>query len=357
MAEGSRGADDGSRGVGADAPTPSDEEPREGASEAEAGAAAVTEEEASLDEVPGEDPLAAPEGHRSGFVAIVGRPNAGKSALLNRILDTKIAAVSPVPQTTRHRILGVLTRPDFQAVFVDTPGIHKPLHEMNRRMLKAAWEALEGVELILLLVDASKRMGGGDRFVLERLAEVDTTRFLVPNKIDLIKKSRLLPMIEEYREAGDFAEFLPISAETGDGVDLLVAEIREYLPEGPRYYPGDQLTDVPLSFRIAEIVREHVFRQTRQEVPHSAAVTLDSMDERDDGLVTLHVSILVEKENQKGIVIGKQGRRLKKIGTAARKELEGLLGTQVHLDLWVKAAPKWREDMGLLDKLLDPYSY
>jgi len=295
-----------------------------------------------------------PPGHHSGFVSIVGRPNVGKSTLLNRLVESKVAIVSPVPQTTRHRILGVLTRPDFQVVFVDTPGIHRPLYEMNRRMLRLAYQALEGMEIVLLMVDASVPFGSGDRFVTSRLREIPGTKFLVLNKVDIIRKSRLLPLIETYQEMGEFAEFLPVSSSTGDGVDLLLGKIRERLPPGPRYYPEGQVTDMPRQFLLAEMVREQVFHKTRQEVPHSTAVLVDEMREKKDGLMLLRATIYVERENQKRIVIGNKGKMLKEIGTAARREIERFLGCRVYLDLWVKAAPHWREDTRMLDRFMDP---
>ena len=297
------------------------------------------------------------EDFRSGFVSIVGRPNAGKSTLLNRLLGTKVAIVSAVPQTTRHRIIGVLSRPDHQIVFVDTPGIHKPEHEMNRRMLRAAFESLEGVDLALLMVDASVKSGSGDRFVADRMKEVEVPVLVVLNKVDLIKKSRLLPLIETWSEMGEFREIIPVSAETGDGVDLLLEKIQSYLPAGPRYYPEGHVTDLPLAFLLAELVREQVFGVARQEVPHSTTVSLDQMEEQEDGILMVRATIIVEKENQKAIIIGKKGTRLRDMGTAARKEIEHLLGRRIYLDLWVKASARWREDSRMLDQVLNPHSY
>jgi GTP-binding protein Era len=287
--------------------------------------------------------------HKSGFVSLVGRPNSGKSTLLNRLVGSKISIVTPSPQTTRNIVRGIAGDERGQVVFLDTPGIHKPLHRMNQRMLRFALGALEHVDLVLLIVDASTSRGQGDEFVLDLLRKVDGRRFLLLNKVDSIRKHKLLPLIEGYRSEG-FDAIVPISALTGEGVPALRDEIFGVLPEGPSYYPGDQLTDQPERFVVSEMIREKLILMTREEMPHATAVTVERFEEG-GRLVRIHAGILVERESQKAIVIGKGGAMLKSIGTAARADVESLLNQKVYLELYVKVRKKWRDDERLLETL------
>jgi len=288
-------------------------------------------------------------GRKSGFVALIGRPNAGKSTLLNRLIGHKVAAVSEKPQTTRWRIRGILTDDRGQIVFVDTPGIHKPMHQMNVRMMRSVSRAIEDVDLILLLVDACQSFGSGDRFVLDLVREAAKPTFLLLNKIDrLTDKRPLLPLIAHYRQEYDFAEVIPLSALTGENVSLLVEKIFDHLPEGPFYYPEGEITDQPERVIVAEIVREKLLQVTRDEIPYVTAVVTERY--HDEGsLLSIHCIIFVERESQKPIIIGKGGERLKKIGTLAREEIEFLFGKKVFLQLYVKVRERWRENEALLD--------
>lgn len=292
-----------------------------------------------------------PSGQKSGLVALIGRPNAGKSTLLNRVVGEKIAIVSDKPQTTRTRISGVLTRPEGQIVFLDTPGVHKPGYNLNRRMMNVVTDALSTVDLILLVVDAVKPMGGGDRFVLDMLKRVKTPAFLVPNKVDAIKnKSRLLPLIETYAAEREFAEVIPTSALTGDGAGLLVEKAFEYLPAGPPLYPEDALTDQPERAIVAELVREKILKTTGDELPYVTAVVVERWEEAED-VTRINCLIYVERASHRAIVIGRGGQRLKEIGTAARADIEKLLGRHIFLGLFVKVREHWRNDERALDEL------
>ena len=299
---------------------------------------------------------------KSGFVSFIGRPNAGKSTLLNRIVGQKLAIVSDKPQTTRTRIVGVKNYPDGQVVFVDTPGVHKPKHRMNVRMVDVALEAMREVDLLTLLVDASVKQGPGDRYMLQLLKDVSTPVILALNKVDAIAKPRLLPMIDEYRQAHAFTDIVPISAADGTNVDVLEGLFLEHLPDGEPLYPPEYLTDQPERFFAAEIIREQVLRLTHDELPHSTAVVIDrfadpseqdsSSEEADaGGLVEIYATILVERESQKPIVVGKGGAMIKQIGTAARLELMHHFERKVYLDLHVKVKSQWRDDERLLDEL------
>jgi GTPase len=289
---------------------------------------------------------------KSGFVALVGRPNAGKSTLMNRLVGQKVAIVSDKPQTTRNRITGVRNYPEGQVVFVDTPGVHRPLHRLNVRMVDAALAALREVDLVLAIVDASERTGAGDRFVMDAIRKVETPRVLALNKVDLIAKETLLPVIEAYQRDLGFADIVPISALTGTNVDRLEQVILAHLPEGEALYPEDHLTDQPERFFVAELVREQVLQHTHAELPFSSAVIVDRFEEPDEkGLLRLYCTILVERESQKPIVIGKGGAMIKAIGTAARHELERFFDARVFLDLRVKVRSDWREDERMLDEL------
>ncbi len=292
---------------------------------------------------------------RVGFVSLIGRPNAGKSTLLNRIVGTKLAIVSDKPQTTRNRILAVRNYSDevaAQVIFVDTPGIHRPLHRMNVRMVDIAYESISNVDVIGLVRDATDGLGAGDRFVLARLEQARGPVVLILNKVDLIAKTRLLPLIDWYRQQREFAAIIPVSAETGDGVDVLEHELIRQVPEGEALYPNDYLTDQPERVLAAETVREKVLRHTHAELPFTTAVVVDQFDEdSESGRLQLYCSILVERSSQKPIVIGPGGAMIKQIGTEARQDLERFFNTQVYLDLHVKVRREWRDDDRVLDQM------
>ena len=290
---------------------------------------------------------------KSGFVALLGRPNAGKSTLLNRIVGQKLAIVSDKPQTTRTRVVGVKNYPDGQAVFVDTPGVHKPTHRLNVRMVDIALESMREVDVLALIVDTSVKPGTGDRYLLELVKGTTQPAILVLNKVDLVAKNKLLPLIDHYRQAHPFVEIVPASAVDGTNVDLLETLFVQYLPEGEPLYPPDYLTDQTERFFVAEIVREQVLQLTHDELPFSTAVVVDKFDEAaDEGKrVDLYCTILVDRESQKPIVIGKGGSMIKQIGTAARVELEDYLEKHVYLDLHVKVKSEWRDDERLLEEI------
>ncbi|MUT66680.1 GTPase Era [Paenibacillus sp. NEAU-GSW1] len=285
---------------------------------------------------------------KSGFVAIIGRPNVGKSTLMNHLIGQKIAIMSDKPQTTRNKIHGVYTTNDSQIVFLDTPGIHKPTSKLGDYMMKTAESALKEVEAALFLVDVSEGIGGGDRFIIEQLKKVNTPVFLVMNKIDKVEPEQLLPIIMQYKDLYDFAEIVPISALQGNNVDTLLQQITKYLPEGPQYYPADQVTDHPEQFVVAELVREKILHMTREEVPHSIAVGIEDMRVQENGVVYIGAVIFVERDSQKGIIIGKKGALLKEVGKQARKDIEALLGSRTFLELWVKVKKDWRNQERVL---------
>jgi GTP-binding protein Era len=288
-------------------------------------------------------------GYKSGFISIIGRPNVGKSTFLNRVIGQKIAIMSDKPQTTRNKIQGVLSLPDAQMVFIDTPGIHKPKHKLGDFMMKVAQNTLKEVDLILFMVNAEEGFGRGEEFILEKFQTVTTPIFLVINKIDQIHPDELLPIIESYKEKYDFKEIIPISALEGNNVERLLEQIKGFLPEGPQYYPADQVTDHPERFIITELIREKALHLTREEIPHSLAVVMDKM-ERQPNKDIIHVmaTVIVERDSQKGIIIGKQGSMLKEIGKRARVDIENLLGSKVFLELWVKVQKDWRNKMSQL---------
>lgn len=289
---------------------------------------------------------------RSGFVAFIGRPNAGKSTLLNRLVGEKIAAVSNKPQTTRHRIQGIVTSENGQIVFVDTPGVHKPGYLLNRRMMSAVHDAILSVDVLVLMRDASVSTGNGDKFVLELIKESGKTSILVLNKIDKIKeKPELLPLIEYYSNEYDFAEIVPISALTGDAVDNLLLQITKHLPEGEPIFAQDELTDQPLRVLVAEMVREQILATTGEEIPYVTAVVTEKYDESDPSVTKIHCAIYVERDSQKGIIIGKGGIKLKKIGTEARVDIEKILNKKVFLQLFVKVVADWRNKEQNLDDI------
>jgi GTPase len=289
---------------------------------------------------------------KSGFVALLGRPNAGKSTLLNRIVGQKLAIVSDKPQTTRTRVVGVKNYPEGQVVFVDTPGVHKPTHRLNVRMVDIALESMGEVDVLALVVDVSVTPGTGDRYMLDLLKETRQPAILVLNKVDLIAKPRLLPVIDHYRQAHPFAEIVPASAGDGTNVDVLERLFLQYLPDGEPLYPPEYLTDQTERFFVAEIVREQVLRLTHDELPFSTAVVIDKFDDATDPeLIRLYCTILVERESQKPIVIGKGGAMIKQIGSSARAELEEYLEKRVYLDLHVKVKSEWRDDERILDEI------
>jgi GTPase len=294
---------------------------------------------------------------KSGYVSLIGRPNAGKSTLLNTMVGAKVAIVSDKPQTTRGRILAVKNYPDGQIVFVDTPGIHKPLHRLNVRMVDAAVETLREVDVVALVFDASSKPGHGDAFVATLLEKVRTPVVLVLNKIDLVHKAKLLPLIERVQKWRDFAAIVPVSAQSGDGIDRLEKVLLEQLPEGESLYPDDYLTDQPERTLVAETVREKILNHTRAELPFSTAVVVDKFDEEErDRMLRLYCTIFVEHDSQKAIVIGRGGEMIKRIGTEARKDLEDAFETRVFLDLRVKVNADWRNDDRALDDLGVPRS-
>lgn len=289
---------------------------------------------------------------KSGFVALVGRPNAGKSTLMNRLVGQKLAIVSDKPQTTRNRITGVRTYPEGQVIYVDTPGLHRPLHRLNVRMVDTAMTALREVDVVVAIVDASEPTGGGDRFLMDAVRHIKAPRILALNKVDLIAKESLLPQIERYDREVGFADIVPISAVTGENVERLEQVILSHLPEGAPLYPEDYLTDQPERFFVSELVREQVLRHTHAELPFASAVIVDRFEEPDEkGLLRLYCTILVERESQKPIVVGRAGSMIKAIGTNARQELEHFFQTRVFLDLRVKVRADWREDERSLDEL------
>jgi GTPase len=289
---------------------------------------------------------------RAGYASLIGRPNAGKSTLLNAIIGAKVAIVSDKPQTTRNRILAVKNYPEGQIAFVDTPGIHRPLHRLNVRMVDAALETLREVDVVVLVFDASTKAGKGDEYLTKLLADVRTPTVLVLNKIDLVAKAKLLPLMEQTQKWHDFAAIVPVSATTGDGVDRLERVLLEQVPEGEPGYPDDYLTDQPERSLVAETVREKVLAHTHAELPFSTAVVVDQFDESErERIVRLYCTIYVEHDSQKPIVIGRGGEMIKRIGTEARQDIERMLDAKVFLDLRVKVNPDWRDDDRSLDEI------
>ncbi len=291
--------------------------------------------------------------YRSGTVALVGRPNAGKSTLLNQLVGAKVAITSDKPQTTRHRILGVLTRPGGQLVFVDTPGVHRPHYRMNRRMMAATRAVLGEVDIVALLIDVTEEPGSGLRYVLDMVSDLAVPKFLLLNKVDRFAKAKLLPMIAAYSQKGGWAEVIPISALKGDNCERFLEVALGYLPVGERQFPEDALTDRSERFLTAELVREQVLHRTREELPYTTAVTVDEWQEpeKPGGVVRIFATILVDTESQKPIIIGRGGRMLKAVGTAAREQVEEMLGRRIFLDLRVKVRSGWREEAPILDRL------
>lgn len=279
---------------------------------------------------------------RSGFVAIIGRPNVGKSTLLNRFVGQKVAIMSDKAQTTRNRIQGVYTTDHSQIVFIDTPGVHKPKHALGDFMMETTKQSVRGVDVILVVVNANEKMGPGDRHAIDTIRSSKAPVFLVINKIDLIHPDELLPIIDRYMEYYDFDEVFPVSATQGNNLDQLLARLEEIIPEGPQYYPTDQVSDHPEYFIISEFIREKVLLLTREEIPHSVAVQVESMRRDEKDKLEVRATIIVERNSQKGIIIGKQGSMIKKIGQLARRDIEELLGEKIFLELWVKVQKDWR---------------
>ena len=286
----------------------------------------------------------------SGFVSIIGRPNVGKSTLLNALVGEKISIVSDKPQTTRNRVTGILTLPEAQVIFLDTPGLHKPKGRLNEYMVKVAKDACSEVDIVLFMAEADKNPGEAEKEIIEFLKGLRTKVFLVINKIDLVPKDALLPLINKYSSIYDFAEIIPVSSLKGKNLPDLRKTIIDYLPEGPQYYPEDEMTEQPERFIAAEIIREKIFRMTKDEVPYSTAVLVEEMKEHGDKIYT-RADIYVEKDSHKGIIIGANGQMLKKIGQAARKDIERLLGSEIYLELWVKVKKDWREKPGALREM------
>ncbi|MCF0109434.1 MAG: GTPase Era [Erysipelotrichaceae bacterium] len=287
---------------------------------------------------------------KSGFVALIGRPNSGKSTLLNALIEQKIAIISPKAQTTRNQIRGIRTDEDSQIIFIDTPGIHKPQHMLGSQMNKQAFTALAGVDVIYYLVDASVPYGSGEEFVLNRVKEENVPVFLILNKVDLLTKDQLMETLLEWNKRHDFKEIVPISAKEENNLDELIATTKLYLEDGVKYYPDDMVCDYPEQFIIAETIREKVLLLTEEEVPHSVAVTIEKMG-RKKGALLIHATILVERDSQKGILIGKQGQMIKKIGTMAREELQGVFGDRLYLELFVRVEKNWRNRQAKLMQL------
>ena len=287
---------------------------------------------------------------KSGFVALIGRPNVGKSTLLNYLVGQKVAIMSPQPQTTRNKISGIYTDDQEQIVFIDTPGIHKPKNKLDDFMDKSSYSALDEVDVVLFMVEPEPA-GKGDQYIAELLKKIKKPVFLVINKIDKVHPDELLSIIDSYKNLGDFAEIVPISASQGNNVSELIKTIAKYLPEGPQFYDADQLTDRPEYFIVAELIREQVLKLTHEEVPHATAVVVDRMRDHEGGKLQVEATIYVERPGQKGIIIGKKGQMLKQIGIAARQEIEALLGEKVNLRLWVKVQKNWRSDPAFLKSI------
>jgi len=282
------------------------------------------------------------ESFKSGFIAIIGRPNVGKSTFINRVIGQKVVITSDKAQTTRHKIQAIYNDENSQIIFIDTPGIHKPKHQLGEYMVKTAKSTLNEVDAIIFMVDAEKGYGKGDQYIIDQLADVNSPVYLVINKIDLVHPDDLLPLIELYTAKANFTEIIPISALEGNNVNRLLTVLQDQLEEGPKYYPDDQLTDHPERFIIAELIREKVLQLTREEIPHSITVVIDNIEKRPSEVIVVQATVVTERDSQKGIIIGKGGQMLKNIGQKAREDIERLLGSKVFLELWVKVRRDWR---------------
>ncbi len=289
--------------------------------------------------------------YKSGFVSVIGRPNVGKSTLLNTVTGQKIAIMSDKPQTTRNTIRGVITNKECQLILIDTPGIHKPKTKLGEYMVNVASETIKEVDLVLFLVEANAQPGAQDINIIQQLKQVKTPVFLILNKVDLVSKDKLLAIIDSYSKLMEFKAIIPISALKNDGIDIILKEALDYIPEGPQFFSEDMLTDQPEKVIAAEMIREKVLLNLDDEVPHGVGVEVTSFKEREDGLINIQATIYCEKSSHKGIIIGKQGNMLKKIGSAARYEIERLLDTKIFLELWVKVKPDWRNSDNMLKTL------
>lgn len=289
--------------------------------------------------------------HKSGFVSIIGRPNVGKSTFMNRVIGHKIAIMSDEAQTTRNKIQGVMTRNDAQIIFLDTPGIHKPKHKLGDYMMRVAKNTLSEIDAIMFMVNVNEEIGRGDEYIMEMLKNVKTPVFLVLNKIDLVHPDALMPRIEQYQKYMNFTEIVPISALEGLNVDHFIDVLKTYLPEGPKYYPDDQISDHPEQFVVSEIIREKILHLTSEEIPHAIGVNVDRMIKENDERVRVEATIYVERDSQKGIVIGKGGKKLKEVGKRARHDIEMLLGSKVYLELWVKVQKDWRNKVNFIRQM------
>ncbi|MDS3905876.1 GTPase [Staphylococcus hominis] len=289
--------------------------------------------------------------HKSGFVSIIGRPNVGKSTFMNRVIGHKIAIMSDKAQTTRNKIQGVMTREDAQIIFLDTPGIHKPKHKLGDYMMRVAKNTLSEIDAIMFMVNVNEDIGRGDEYIMEMLKNVKTPVFLVLNKIDLVHPDTLMPKIEKYKTYMDFTEIVPISALEGLNVDHFIDVLKDYLPEGPKYYPDDQISDHPEQFVVGEIIREKILHLTSEEIPHAIGVNVDRMIKESEERVRIEATIFVERDSQKGIVIGKGGKKLKEVGKRARRDIEMLLGSKVYLELWVKVQKDWRNKVNFIRQM------
>lgn len=289
--------------------------------------------------------------HKSGFVSIIGRPNVGKSTFVNRVIGHKIAIMSDKAQTTRNKIQGVMTRDDAQIIFIDTPGIHKPKHKLGDYMMRVAKNTLSEIDAIMFMVNVNEDIGRGDEYIMEMLKNVKTPIFLVLNKIDLVHPDTLMPKIEQYQSYMDFTDIIPISALEGLNVDHFIDVLKSFLPEGPKYYPDNQISDHPEQFVVSEIIREKILHLTSEEIPHAIGVNVDRMIKEDEDRVRIEAKIYVERDSQKGIVIGKGGKKLKEVGKRARRDIEMLLGSKVYLELWVKVQRDWRNKVNFIRQI------
>lgn len=289
--------------------------------------------------------------HKSGFVSIIGRPNVGKSTFVNRVIGHKIAIMSDKAQTTRNKIQGVMTRDDAQIIFIDTPGIHKPKHKLGDYMMRVAKNTLSEIDAIMFMVNVNEDIGRGDEYIMEMLKNVKTPIFLVLNKIDLVHPDTLMPKIEQYQSYMDFTDIIPISALEGLNVDHFIDVLKSFLPEGPKYYPDNQISDHPEQFVVSEIIREKILHLTSEEIPHAIGVNVDRMIKEDEDRVRIEATIYVERDSQKGIVIGKGGKKLKEVGKRARRDIEMLLGSKVYLELWVKVQRDWRNKLNFIRQI------
>ena len=289
--------------------------------------------------------------HKSGFVSIIGRPNVGKSTFVNRVIGHKIAIMSDKAQTTRNKIQGVMTRDDAQIIFIDTPGIHKPKHKLGDYMMRVAKNTLSEIDAIMFMVNVNEDIGRGDEYIMEMLKNVKTPIFLVLNKIDLVHPDTLMPKIEQYQSYMDFTDIIPISALEGMNVDHFIDVLKSFLPEGPKYYPDNQISDHPEQFVVSEIIREKILHLTSEEIPHAIGVNVDRMIKEHEDRVRIEATIYVERDSQKGIVIGKGGKKLKEVGKRARRDIEMLLGSKVYLELWVKVQRDWRNKVNFIRQI------